>query len=57
MRRAMSSSPDVSVSRTRRGTPVKDVTHDAKVWADSHLHHIAKNKAEIGIFSSFAKKA
>ena len=52
----MFTSPDVSISRTRRGTTVKDTTHEAKTWADSHLKHIAKDPSKISIVSSFEKK-
>lgn len=40
--------PDVSISQGRRGTPVKDVAQEAKVWAESHKGHIAKDPRTIG---------
>jgi hypothetical protein len=55
-RRHLFTSPDVSLSPTRRGSPLKDRAAEAEAWVSSHKKYIAKDVSNVNIFSATPKK-
>jgi len=54
--RHLFTSPDVSLSPTRRGSPLKDRAAEAEAWVSSHKKYIAKDVSNVNIFSATPKK-
>lgn len=54
--RHLFTSPDVSLSRARRGSPLKDVEEEAVAWRQMNRGLIAKDVSKIRIFDGYDKK-